>query len=208
MTEDDAKGWISDQFIVSHEAMEMLELLRARVIDENARQNLISAASIDHFWVRHIADSAQLLLHGEGKNWLDLGTGAGFPGLVIAILRPGMPITLVESRRKRFDFLDRMTEELGLGQVMIHGGRLETLKSAPFRVISARAFAPLHRLLPLAHSFSTAKTIWLLPKGRSAREEIATVKVAWGGLFHVEQSLTDADSALIVATKVAKKGRQ
>jgi 16S rRNA (guanine527-N7)-methyltransferase len=208
VTEEEAQEWLKTMLSVPRETMDRLDQLRERVIAENSRQNLVSMSSIDQFWVRHIVDSAQLLLHTDGKNWLDLGTGAGFPGLVIAILRPDMPITLVESRRKRIDFLAATVAELGLPEVAIHGGRLETMKSAPFQVISARAFAPLHRLLPLAHSFSTADTVWLLPKGLSAREEVDAVKSAWSGMFHVKQSLTDANSALIVATKVAKKGRR
>ncbi len=210
MNEAEAKAWLIDAMDVSRETLEQLDALRALVIAENEKQNLISAASIPYFWTRHIVDSAQLLTlanDDDCENWLDLGTGAGFPGMVIAILR-GFPVTLVESRRRRTDFLSESAEKLGLVHVDVCGGRLETLPSAPFSVISARAFAPLHRLLPLAHSFSTTKTVWLLPKGRGAREEIESIKDAWRGMFHVKQSLTDPTSAIIVATQVAKKGRQ
>jgi len=136
--------------------------------------------------------------------WLDLGTGAGFPGMVIAILAD-FPVILVESRRKRFEFLERQVDALGLDNVTVHGGRLETLATREVGVISARAFAPLPKLFGLAHRFSTEKTRWLLPKGRSAREELESVRSSWQGVFHVEPSLTDAEAAIIVATGVSPR---
>ena len=211
LTEEEAKALLVDRLSVSRETMTRLEALRDLVVAENEHQNLVSAASIPHFWARHIVDSAQLLTllpDGQPKGpWLDLGTGAGFPGLVIALLRDD-PITLVESRRKRIDFLEAAAGQLGLSDVTVFGGRLETMTPAAFSVISARAFAPLHRLLPLAHSFSTDQTLWLLPKGQKAREEVESVKRDWKGVFHVKQSLTDPDAAIIVAEQVTKRGRR
>lgn len=210
MTEEEAQDWMRDELLASPEVMERLAMLRAIVIAESSRQNLISASTIDHFWTRHIVDSAQLLpFAAKAKpesGWIDLGTGAGFPGLVVAILREA-PILFVESRRKRSDFLQATAEQLGLHHVKLHAGRLETLPDDAFGVISARAFAPLHRLLPLAHRFSRKKTLWLLPKGRTAREEVNGVFSTWQGVFHVKQSLTDPEAAIIVASGVTKKGR-
>ena len=91
---------------------------------------------------------------------------------------------------------------------MVHGGKLETLESRPVGVISARAFAPLPKLLELAHRFSRDGTIWLLPKGRSAGDEVASVAPSWHGVFHVEQSITDAEAAIIVASDVRPKGKK
>jgi 16S rRNA (guanine527-N7)-methyltransferase len=210
MIEEEAQAWMRDELLASPEAMERLGQLRATVIEESGAQNLISASTIDHFWTRHIVDSAQLLpFAAKAKpesGWIDLGTGAGFPGLVVAILREA-PILFVESRRKRSDFLQSTAEKLGLHHVRIHAGRLETLPDDAFGVISARAFAPLPKLLPLAHRFSRKKTLWLLPKGRSAREEVNGVFSTWQGVFHVKQSLTDPEAAIIVASGVTKKGR-
>lgn len=210
MTEEEAQAWLRSELLASPEVMEKLDALRTIVIHESAHQNLISASTIDHFWTRHIVDSAQLLpFAAKAKpesGWIDLGTGAGFPGLVIAILREA-PILFVESRRKRSDFLHTTAEQLGLHHVKVHAGRLETLPDDAFGVISARAFAPLHKLLPLAHRFSRKKTLWLLPKGRSAREEVNGIFSTWQGVFHVKQSLTDPEAAIIVASGVTKKGR-
>lgn len=208
MTEEEARDWLVRHCLVSRETIERLGAFVEAVVAESRHQNLISAATIPEIWSRHIVDSAQLLkLRPESHSalpWLDLGTGAGFPGMVIAILGD-FPVILVESRRKRFEFLERQVEALGLDNVTVHGGRLETLATCAAGVISARAFAPLSKLLGLAHRFSTEKTHWLLPKGRSAREELESVRSSWQGVFHVEPSLTDAEAAIIVATGVSPR---
>jgi 16S rRNA (guanine527-N7)-methyltransferase len=212
MTEEEAKAWLTDSLHVSRETYEKLDAFRAMLLEENEKQNLISAGSIPRVWARHIVDSAQLptfLTSDEeerGGAWLDLGTGAGFPGMVLAILSES-PITFVESRKRRTEFLGRACESLGLNHVAIHAGRLETMRTAPFSVITARAFAPLPKLLTLAHSFSTQKSVWLLPKGARGREEVESVRGLWKGVFHVEQSLTDAEAHIIVGRKLAPKGR-
>lgn len=200
VTEEDAKLWLTDTLDVSRETLDKLDVLRGLVIEASRQQNLISAASIDTFWVRHIVDSAQLLLHSPSSadSWLDLGTGAGFPGLVIAIL-VDTPVHLVEERRKRHEFLTATTERLGLTNVTVHGCRVEVLNLGTMGVISARAFAPLPKLLSLGHRFSQKGTVWLLPKGKSAKEELESIGDAWQGVFHVKQSITDPDSAIIVA---------
>jgi 16S rRNA (guanine527-N7)-methyltransferase len=178
------------------------EHLLALLTDENTRQNLVSSASLGEAWVRHIADSAQLLKDVPRETfgpWLDLGTGAGFPGLVVAALRPNLPVIMVESRARRVEWLQRAAQELGLEHARIVGARLELVESFPARVISARAFAPLDRLLEISARFSTDDTLWLLPKGRSAWDEVNRLS-GWQHMFHVEQSLTDPDAGVVVGT--------
>ena len=212
MTEEEAKAWLTNALHVSRETYERLEAFVAMVIAEGRLQNLISAATIPHIWARHIVDSAQLLtlLTTEEEEqqgpWLDLGTGAGFPGIVLALLSD-TPITFVESRKRRIEFLADVCEQLSLAHVTLYGGALEKLPTAPFSVITARAFAPLPKLLSVAHRFSTRRTVWLLPKGARAREEIEGVKEAWRGVFHVEQSITDPAGQIIIGRTLAPKGR-
>lgn len=184
-------------------ALERLETLVVALRDENLRQNLVSTASLEHVWQRHIADSAQLLDHVPrgtlaGKLWMDLGSGAGFPGLVIAAMCPEVEVKLVESRKRRIAWLEAMIARLGLSRCAVAGTRLELLEGPPARVISARAFAPLDKLLRLSARFSTDDTSWVLPKGRSAALELQGVSGKWQRLFHVEQSATDPDAAILV----------
>jgi 16S rRNA (guanine527-N7)-methyltransferase len=211
MDETDARSWVEREYDVSRETMERLDGFAALLRQENEGQNLVSRASLDHLWLRHIADSAQLLRFAPSPtaNWVDLGTGAGFPGLIVALLHKG-PVTLVEERRLRADFLHRAAESLGVA-VEIVAGKAERLPRRPFDVISARAFAPLGRLLQLGTALSTAKSIWLLPKGRSAQTELEALDPSWQGDFRLEPSVTDPEARIIVAEGVhraAARGRK
>ena len=209
-SEQQARAWLAALPEWDAVAAERIERLIALLVEENARQNLVAAASLPLVWQRHIADSAQLLPHVPRETsspWLDLGTGAGFPGLVIAVLRPDCEVIMVESRARRIEWLERARIALGLERAQVVGARLEQVESRPFRVISARAFAPLVRLLDLSARFSTKDTLYLLPKGRSAQQELSELK-GWNHLFHVEQSLTDPEAGVTVGQLLGKKGRK
>ncbi|MXO96928.1 16S rRNA (guanine(527)-N(7))-methyltransferase RsmG [Erythrobacter aquimaris] len=190
-------------------ALRSLSVLSERLKDENQRQNLVANGSLDHIWIRHFADSAQLLDHVPRETrgpWLDLGSGAGFPGLVLAILRPDIEFVLIESRRLRVEWLERMSSELGLENCRIKGCRLEQVTTVEAGVISARAFAPLAKLLLLSARFSTDDTRWVLPKGRSAAHEVQELPGRESKMFHVEQSLTDQEAGIVVGRgKVREK---
>jgi len=183
------------------EAVSKLEALANALRVENDSQNLVSKASLDQIWVRHFADSAQLLSHVPRETmgpWFDLGSGAGLPGLVIAILRPQLPLILVESRRRRIEWLNAIALDLALTNCIIEGRRLEAVETRKAAVISARAFAPLPKLLSLSSRFSTADTHWVLPKGRSAAQEVGELPRGLRKMFHVEQSITDTDAGIVV----------
>ena len=146
MTEQEAALWLESELGVSRETMDALKTFVAFLKREASSQNLISASTLDHIWARHIVDSAQLLQfldHAPADTrWLDLGSGAGFPGLIIALLTD-YNVTLVESRARRIDYLQRAVEMLDLThRVHVAGVALERLETAPYSVISARAFAP------------------------------------------------------------------
>lgn len=207
-TESEARVWLTELAEWNEVAGMRLETLVAMLATENQRQNLVSAASLKSMWLRHIVDSAQLLRYVPSETsspWLDLGTGAGFPGLVIAALRPEIKVVMVESRARRVEWLESASSAMGLTNACVIGLTVEKVPSRPFRVISARAFAPLPKLLTLSARFSTAATTWLLPKGRSARQELLDL-TGWRHMFHVEQSLSDAEAGVIVGTLTAKKG--
>jgi len=204
-SEQAARDWLRATPFGTDEAFARLDKLVAMLVEENAVQNLVSAASLDAVWQRHIVDSAQLLDHVPRETftaatapWIDLGTGAGFPGLVIATLRPRGEVVMVESRNRRIDWLNRAIAALELPNPSVVGQRLEMVETRAASVISARAFAPLEKLLTLSARFSTRDTLWLLPKGRSAGDELGALKKSVAQGFHVEQSLTDAEAGIIV----------
>ena len=206
VSESEARAWVGALAGVDAEAMAKLDELVVMLAAENERQNLVAAATLPHVWVRHIADSAQLLTHvpRETSRWLDLGTGAGFPGLVIAALWPACRVVLVEVRNRRAEWLARAASLLDLDNVTVAACSVEKVNSFVADVISARAFAPLDRLLALSMRFSTSDTRWVLPKGRSAPQELATL-AGWQHSFHVEQSLTDPEGGIIVGRLQGRK---
>ncbi len=206
--ESEARAWLEALPEANGEAIDRLERLIALLRAENLKQNLVSAASLEEVWRRHIVDSAQLLAYvpRETSPWLDLGTGAGFPGLVIAALRPDCEVVMVESRKRRIDWLECVVADLGLRRARVAGSRLEAVEAFPAAVISARAFANLTPLLALSARFSTSDTTWLLPKGKSAAQELAEL-TGWRHMFHVEQSLTDPSAGIIVGNLSGRDNR-
>jgi 16S rRNA (guanine527-N7)-methyltransferase len=203
MTEDEARAWVERSCNVSRETMAKLDAFADLLRAENERQNLVSRGTLDQLWLRHIADSAQLLrFASSGSSWVDLGTGAGFPGLIVAALHDG-PVTLIEERRLRIEFLRRAAELMDLRIDILHA-KVERVPPRPFDVISARAFAPLEKLLSLGTAFSTQKSLWLLPKGRNAEAELAALDPSWQGEYRLEPSVTEAEAQIIVACRVRR----
>ena len=186
---------------VSRETFEKIEAYAALLREENQQQNLISASSLDQLWERHILDSAQLVRFEPhvGASWVDIGSGAGLPGIVIACLVEG-PVSLIEPRRLRADFLHRVTESLRL-PASILPSKVERA-GGKYDVITARAVASLADLLKISAHLSTKKSTWLLPKGRSAQRELAEALQAWQGTFHVERSASDPESWIVIGTGV------
>lgn len=193
---------------VSRETHALLDRFVALLLDENERQNLIGKSTEAEIWERHIADSAQLVPFAPqpDSSWIDIGSGAGLPGLVIAILTEG-PVTLVEPRRLRADFLQHAVDALGLkARVKVVAARAERT-SGKYDVITARAVAPAEVLLGMSQHLSTDKTLWLLPKGKSAQSELDAARRAWQGDFRLEPSKTNSEASILVATRVRRKGR-
>ena len=205
MTEEEAKQQIRDRF--GSDAFAQLTSFADLLVHETGRQNLVARSTIPHLWGRHILDSSQLLDHApvEGA-WLDVGSGGGLPGLVIAICRSA-PITLVEPRRLRGQFLQKVVDALELRHIRVEVAKVENLsptENAP-AVISARAVASLDRLFEMGQHLASPSTTWLLPKGASAEDEVADAARAWHGTFHVERSATNPDSGIVIAREVRRR---
>lgn len=203
MTEDEARLWLRDNADVSRETLGQIERFVQILIAENDRQNLIAPASIDHIWARHIVDSAQLAFARRRGLWIDIGSGAGLPGLVIAMMRDA-PMLLVEPRRKRADFLVATADALGLKNVTVVQSDVRKVK-AHASVISARALAATAAIFDMAEHLSRPETQWVLPKGRNALNELESARDAWQGVFEVKPSVTETGSMIIVATGIARK---
>ena len=186
---------------VSRETFDKLREFTRLLEDESARQNLISVATLGAVWERHIIDSAQLVRFEpqRGSTWIDIGSGAGLPGVVIACLVEG-PVTLAEPRSLRARFLEQTVKTLGLRATIIQS-KAERINGS-YEVITGRAVASMTRFLTMCDHLSTGKTCWVLPKGRSAQSELEEARRSWQGVFHVEQSVTDPDAKIVVGTGV------
>lgn len=188
---------------VSRETAAKLEAFAAMVVDENARQNLVAQSTLADVQGRHVDDSLQLIDHAPltGK-WLDIGSGAGFPGMVVAIARPREETLLVEPRTLRAAFLTRVADTLKLTNVQVITARVEAVKPLDVSVISARAVAALSKLLTIGAPHAAPDCVWLLSKGRTAAAELAEVRKIWQGDFDLIPSQTDAEAAIVKARDV------
>jgi 16S rRNA (guanine527-N7)-methyltransferase len=159
-----------------------LEHYRVLLADWNARMNLVGPSALEAFWPRHAWDSAQLLPLAPGvKVWADIGAGAGFPGLVLAILlktTPGVQIHLVESMAKRCRFLSEVVARLALPAV-VHNARAEDIRLEGVDIVTARACAPMVRLLGYAEPLLRQGVVGLFLKGKDVGAEIVEARTAW-----------------------------
>jgi 16S rRNA (guanine527-N7)-methyltransferase len=201
MTEDEARRWIVERRGAAIEAR--LAAFVALVVAENDRQNLIAPSTVPVIWTRHIVDSLQLLSLApeHAGRWIDIGSGGGFPGLVLAIAG-ATPMLLVEPRRRRVEFLRDCVDRLGLSDVTVAADRIERV-SAKADVITARAVSSVENLLRDAAHCSTTTTRWLLPRGSIETSELPALLRRYKLVFHVEQSLTHADSSILVLDPAA-----
>jgi 16S rRNA (guanine527-N7)-methyltransferase len=196
----DADGFQA-AFDVSRETMDRLEVHR-RLLDQwNPRINLVSRASLADVWSRHFADSAQLwrLCPADARRWLDLGSGAGFPGLVIAAMAADegrLHVHLVESDQRKAAFLATVVRSAGL-PATVHAERIERLAPMAADVITARALAPLGELLAMAEMHGKPGATGLFPKGASVHKEIAEAAVRWQFDHAIHRSLTDPRAAIV-----------
>ncbi len=183
-----------------------LERFRALLADWNQRLNLVSDASLADFWTRHALDCAQLLaLAPEAKVWVDIGTGAGFPGLVLAIRlkhRPGAKVHLIESQAKKCRFLEAVASALAL-PAEVHNVRAEDL-ALEADVVTARAVAPLTRLLGFARPHLALGATALFLKGQGAEAEIAEARKAWRFACEVIPSRSDASGRVLKLSEVSR----
>ncbi|MCL7465490.1 16S rRNA (guanine(527)-N(7))-methyltransferase RsmG [Phaeovulum sp. NW3] len=198
-----------ERFDVSRETLDRLSRYEVLLQKWNPAINLVSNGTLQDIWARHFLDSAQLFsiaAPSEGR-WVDLGSGGGFPGLVIAILAlekaPGIQMTLVESDLRKSAFLSTVAREIGL-RVLVLSERIERLEPMDADVLSARALAPLPRLLDFAQLHLKSSGTALFPKGATWRDEVALARTRW--VFNVDSipSLTDPASVVLKIQGVSR----
>ena len=187
---------------VSRETLDRLEIYADLLRRWTARINLVSRTTLDELWHRHFLDSAQLfdLAPDDARRWTDLGSGGGFPGMVIAILAaercPELDVTLIDSDARKVTFLRTVARETSVRTTVI-AARAEEAAGTSADVVSARALAPLPALLPLALRHLAAGGIALFPKGAQHRDEIAEALEHWAFDCDNIPSRTEGESVIL-----------
>src|SRR6185312_17115909 len=173
-------GEFAAQTGVSRETVARLKAYADLLADWDARHNLVAKSTLPDLWHRHLLDSAQLapLIPAEARTLADMGSGAGFPGLVLAVMRPELAVTLHEATTKKCAFLQAAAERMGI-KVAVRNARLEELASQPFDVVTARALAPLPQLLAYAYPLTAANSVCLFLKGQNVASELTEAHKYW-----------------------------
>jgi len=185
--------------------MARLEAYAGLLEDWNARHNLVSSASLVDLWNRHIWDSAQLVRYipESARTLADLGSGAGFPGLVLAeLLRGRVQVTLFEATTKKCRFLEAVRDRLDLDTV-IRNERMEAAAPQAFDVVTARACAPLDKLLAYAQKFLGPESMCLFLKGQNVGAELTQARNSWKMEVLQHQSLTDPSGTVLEIRELA-----
>lgn len=210
----DTAGKFRDAFHVSRETTERLSAYERLLRQWQKGTNLVAPATLDHIWHRHFADSAQLLRHApdESRIWVDLGSGAGFPGLVIAICaanQDDLEVHLVESNARKCAFLHEVVRETGC-PVEIHEQRIESMTPAAtvprVEIVTSRALAPLDRLLELASPFFGEGTVGLFLKGKTAEQEHEDAARHWRYTVGLLPSITEEEARIVRIDALRRRG--
>lgn len=198
-----------DLLDVSRETLERLKTYEALLKKWNPAINLVSKSTLADAWTRHFIDSAQIfgLAAPNARRWIDLGSGGGFPGMVIAILaaekNPNLKVTLVESDQRKATFLRNVARETGVEAEVI-AKRIEAVDPLEADVLSARALASLDQLLSFAERHMCPSGIALFPKGTSHQQELAQANESWQFECDITPSRTQPDAVILSIGGIAR----
>jgi 16S rRNA (guanine527-N7)-methyltransferase len=211
LAQDRTQAIALNQDSVSRETWDRLDAFVALLLARQASMNLMGPSAIANLWTRHIADSLQLLpLARDARVWADLGSGAGFPGLVIACALAdtgGAKIHLVEATQKKARFLSDCVDAIGLPAI-VHPQRIEdftrTNKQA-FEVVTARALAPFNKLLDYASPLLKTGTVGLFPKGQDVEAELTLASKSWTIDSDLIPSKTEPRGRIVLVRQASRR---
>ncbi len=198
---------------VSYETIHRLSLYEEMIISWNQKFNLVSENTISQIWTRHFLDSAQIMKYipKSAQSLADMGSGAGFPGIVLALLAKEagreLKVFLIESTKKKARFLKAVAEELKI-KVTVREERIEDIKDLKADVITARALTALPELLKYANCLKKKETVFLFLKGARYAEELTEASKYWKFAIDIHPSLTDDSGRVLVMKNLEKGPRQ
>ena len=205
----DKKGWGPEEFAaatgVSRETLSRLKAYADVLVDWNERHNLVAKGAMADLWRRHFWDSAQLapLIPSTARTLADLGSGAGFPGLVLAAMLPQVAVTLYEATAKKCAFLTAAAGRMQLSNLMVENMRMEDVTPRWFDVVTARACAPLPVLLGYAQHFQGPNSVCLFLKGQNVGSELTDAAKSWKVKVRQIPSLTDPSGVILELRELA-----
>ncbi|MGB3314125.1 MAG: 16S rRNA (guanine(527)-N(7))-methyltransferase RsmG [Albidovulum sp.] len=194
---------------VSRETSERLALYEGLLRKWNPAINLVARSTLDSLWDRHFRDSVQVfdLAPDTARIWADLGSGGGFPGLVVAIVgadeRPATKVTLVESDQRKATFLSTVARETGI-DVTVLSERIEAVAPLHADVLTARALAPLDRLLGFAERHLAPEGMAIFPKGTAWREEVSQALESWRFSYQNNDSVTEPGATVLTIGGISR----
>jgi 16S rRNA (guanine527-N7)-methyltransferase len=194
---------VPDWLNVSRETLAALQAFAEEVRRWNSAINLVSKNSLPDIWQRHLLDSAQLYPLGGNELWLDMGSGGGFPGVVMGIMG-AQNMVMIESDQRKSTFLREVSRKLGL-QNQIITARLEDVPAMRAQTITARALAPLSDLIGLAQRHIAPQGRAIFPKGRGFQAEIDQAQQDWVFNCQIIASKTDSEAAILVVSAIEKR---
>jgi 16S rRNA (guanine527-N7)-methyltransferase len=190
---------------VSRETLDRLDQVIATLDVWRQKSNLIGPKEWPQIWTRHVGDSWQLLDHiPEAARVVDLGSGAGFPGLMIAAARPSGQVTMVESVGKKCAFLRAAIEAAGL-PASVHQGRVEAAPAISAEFVTARAFAPMPELLDYAAPWLRKGAVGVFPKGERWKEELTAARQRWNFAYEAIQSRSGGSGVILIVREVSRR---
>ena len=206
MNSDDRAAFLAD-FDVSRETSERLDAIILTLDAWRTRSNLIGPKEWPQIWTRHVADSFQIVDHiPDAAKVVDFGSGAGFPGLMIAAARPQGHVTLMESVGKKCAFLRAATEAAGL-PASVYQGRIEDAPESRADIVTARAFAPMPRLLEFASPWMKKGATGVFLKGERWKDELTEARKTWDFAYEAIPSRTGGSGVILIVREL-KRGRR
>lgn len=196
---------------VSRETISSLKIYEKELIKSNKKLNLVSDSTLNNIWIRHFLDSAQLIdfIDKNDKMIVDLGSGAGFPGLIIALMakdrKINIKIKLIEKSPKKIMFLNQIIKELNLNVEAINKNIFKEASNLNEHVIVARAFKPLQKVLELIHSKASNWKKIIVFLGKTGKEQLLQASKSWDIKYKQRMSITSSDSIIIEIDKLKRK---
>lgn len=209
----DAAQEFMKTFAVSYETKEMLSCYERMLVEWNEKFNLVASSTLPHVWMRHFADSAQLMSYipDNAQTLADMGAGAGFPGLVLAIMaqerKQPLQVTAIESIGKKAEFLQAVVDRLGL-KAVIRRERIEAIRDLKADIVTARALKALPELLKYANYLMHKDTICLFLKGKNLGDELTQAQKYWIFTPEIHPSRSDDSGQVLVLRNIRYKSRR